>query len=376
MNGPLTGVTVLELGGIGPGPFAGMMLADQGACVLRVAREDNWNNNPVLMRGRTALRLDLKNPDDVARVHRLVERCDIVIEGFRPGVAERLGVGPEDLLARNPALVYGRMTGWGQDGPMAMAPGHDINYLSLTGALAAIGPIGGDPVPPLNLVADFGGGGMLLVFGLVSAVLNARATGTGQVVDAAMVDGASLLLAMQHGWVHTGLWRDDTSTVPLAGAAPWYRTYRCADGRHLAVGCVEPQFYAAFREVLGLAGDTSLDEQWDHCRWPEQGKRIATLIATRARDEWAALFEGTQACTTPVLTLSEAPEHHQMRARATLPRVDGLTQPAPAPRYSVTTTTVPAAGTDDSEQARLTLVGLGFTHDDIDHFLARTSVPA
>ncbi len=364
-HGPLSGLTVLELGGIGPVPFAGMMLADMGATVIRTGRAGDTSHT-VLNRGRVQLFVDLKDPDGVALVRRMAHGADIVIEGFRPGVAERLGVGPDDLLAGNPRLVYGRMTGWGQDGPWAGAPGHDINYLSITGALHAIGPRDGDPLPPLNLVADFGGGGMLLAFGLVSAVVHARATGQGQVVDAAMVDGASLLLGMIHGFVADGLWRDERAANFLDGAAPFYRTYRCADGEHMAVGCVEPQFFADFLRVLGLTDDPLFADQNDRDRWPAQVRRLEQVFVTRPRGEWERVFEGTQACTTPVLSLDEAAAHPQMAARRTLANgVDGIRQPMPAPRFSRTPAAKPVPPTTDQAAATAALRHAGLTDEEI-----------
>jgi len=366
-TGPLAGVTVLELGGIGPGPFAGMMLADLGATVIRVVRGPGWDTHPILHRGRVAVAVDLKDPAGLAAVRRIAERCDVVIEGFRPGVAERLGLGPKELREDNPRLVYGRMTGWGQDGPWAWAPGHDINYLSLTGGLHAIGPKGGDPVPPLNLVADFGGGGMLLAYGVVCALLGARVSGKGQVVDAAMVDGASLLLSMAHGQLAAGKWTEERGSNVLDGAAPFYRTYRCSDGAHMAVGCVEPQFYRAFLDVLDLVDDPLFEahSQFDTARWDEQVERIAAVFAARPRAEWEADFERTEACTTPVLTMAEAATHPHVAARRTLAEGNGITQPMPAPRFSDTPATLPERGSGSPALVRATLHGLGLSEDDV-----------
>ncbi|WP_227980394.1 CaiB/BaiF CoA transferase family protein [Nocardia spumae] len=369
-QGPLSGITVLELGGIGPGPFAAMVLADMGATVIRVVRDRGWSRHPVLNRGRISVEIDLKNPDGVAAVGRIAEHCDVIIEGFRPGVAERLGLGPDDLLAINPRLVYGRMTGWGQDGPWAWAPGHDINYLSLTGGLHAIGPKDGDPVPPLNLVSDFGGGGMLLAYGVACALISAGVTGKGQVVDAAMVDGTSVLLAMTHGFMADGSWCDERESNMLDGAAPFYRTYRCADGKHMAVGCVEPQFYRELLRVLDLAGEPLFDAQHDKELWFEQGERIATVFATKPRGEWEVIFADTQACTTPVLSLREAAQHPHMTARGTLAVHDGIVQPMPAPRFSETPPAAPAPQSGELADIVATLRDIGLAGDEVASFFA------
>ncbi|WP_197436035.1 CaiB/BaiF CoA transferase family protein [Rhodococcus sp. LB1] len=363
-KGPLAGLRVLELGGIGPGPFAAMMLADMGATVIRLVRGKGWDKHPILNRGRVTIEVDLKNPESIEAVRRIAQGCDAVVEGFRPGVAERLGLGPKDLHALNPTLVYGRMTGWGQDGPWASAPGHDINYLSLTGGLHAIGPKDGDPVPPLNLVSDFGGGGMLLAYGIVCALTNAQKTGEGQVVDAAMVDGTSLLLAMTYGFLADGFWRDERGSNMLDGAAPFYRTYRCQDGRHMAAGCVEPQFYREFLRVLGLADDPLFADQHDRALWEEQGARIAALFATRTRAEWEQAFADTEACTTPVLSLSEAHRHPHMAARVTLAEHDGIVQPMPAPRFSGTPASAPEPQAASAPSIEAALAAVGFDPDE------------
>ncbi len=354
--GPLQGVRVVEIAGIGPGPFAGMMLADAGADVLRVDRVSHVHAaadpaHDVLSRGRRSVAVDLKQPDGAEVVLALVAGADALIEGFRPGVAERLGIGPDACLARNPALVYGRMTGWGQDGPWAARAGHDLDYIALAGALHPVGPADAPPPPPLNYVGDFGGGGLLLAFGLVSAVLAARTSGRGQVVDAAMIDGAAAQTAMVHGMLAAGLWRDEREANLLDGAAPFYRTYRCADGRFLAVGALEPQFYAELLDRLGLDPDEW--PQHDQSRWPAQRARLAERFATRTRAEWMAVFDGSDACVAPVLSLGEAPDHPHHRARATFVRHDGAVQPGPAPRFSGTPSQLrtgppaPGAHTDD-----------------------------
>ncbi|MHB9755972.1 CaiB/BaiF CoA transferase family protein [Streptomyces sp. BYX5S] len=344
--GPLAGVRVVELGGIGPAPFCGMLLADLGAEVIRVDRPAEAGRpspHPVLQRGRRSVAVDLKSPEGAAAARQLIGRCDAVIEGFRPGVAERLGLGPDVLLAVNPKLVYGRMTGWGQDGPLAQEPGHDINYIAVAGALGAIGPAEGDPVPPLNLIGDFGGGGMLLALGLVSAVLHARTTGAGQVVDAAMTDGTALLLAMTYGFLAQGVWKDRPGTNLLDGGAPFYAVYRCADDRHVAVGAIEPQFYAALLRVLGLDGDERFARQHERANWPAMKAELTRRFATRPRDAWARLFDGQGACVSPVLSLKEAPEHPHNAARATYRRgAHGGHEPSPAPRFTATPPGEPA----------------------------------
>lgn len=373
--GPLAGITVLELGGIGPGPFAGMMLADMGATVLRLVRNADWERRqPVLHRGRVGVVADLKSEAGVAAVRRIAGHCDVVIEGFRPGVAERLGLGPDELLADNPALVYGRMTGWGQDGPWAAAPGHDINYLSLTGALHAIGTEASGPVPPLNLAADFGGGGMVLAYGVACALLQSKVSGTGQVVDAAMVDGASVLMSMIYGMLHTGFWVDERESNLIDGAAPFYRVYECSDGRHMAVGCVEPQFYRAFVDTLGVGGEALFEAQLDRSRWVEQRERIAEIFAGRPREHWAALFEPTEACVTPVLSMSEAADHPHVAARGTFTREGGLLQPMPAPRFSRTSTRLPRRGVGDRAALVEALTGAGLTESDIDELVSAGAI--
>jgi alpha-methylacyl-CoA racemase len=349
--GPLRGVRVLELVSIGPGPFCAMLLADLGADVLAVDRpaagQPGW---PALFgRGRRRVAVDLKHPDGPGVVLDLAAGADALVEGFRPGVAERLGVGPEACLARNPRLVYGRVTGWGQDGPLAGSAGHDIDYIALAGALHPIGPADGPPVPPLNLLGDFGGGGMLLALGVVAALLEAARSGQGQVVDAAMADGAALLTTQLHELLAAGLWSDRRGANLLDGAAPCYAVYETADARHLAVGALEPQFWAELLERVGLPAD-DLPPQLDQSSWPALRERLAAKFRTRTRDEWCALLEGTDACVAPVLSLLEAPTHPHHQARATFVEVDGVTQPAPAPRFSRTPSahpSPPALASDD-----------------------------
>lgn len=333
--GPLSGVRVIELGGIGPAPFACMMLADLGADVVRVDRSGTALH-PVLHRNRRSIALDLKSEAGRAVALRLVGGSDVVVEGFRPGVAERLGLGPDDVARVAPQAVYGRMTGWGQDGPWSQLPGHDINYIALTGVLHAIGPADGDPVVPLNLVGDFGGGGMLLAYGVLAAVVSARSTGRGQVVDAAMIDGAAALMAMLHGYVAEDRWVDRRGVNHLDGAAPYYRTYACADGRHIAVGCIEPQFFATLLSDLELDHDPVFAAQNDRARWPEMIARLSETFASRTRDAWAEHFEASSACVTPVLSIEEAPLHRHHVARQTYAALGESHMPRPAPRFDGT----------------------------------------
>jgi alpha-methylacyl-CoA racemase len=353
VSGPLTGLKVVELAGIGPGPHGAMVLADLGAQVVRVDRPGGLQlGDPDLadptLRGRRRVAADLKSPEGVETVLRLVERADVLVEGYRPGVTERLGVGPADCHARNPRLVYARMTGWGQDGPMAQRAGHDINYISLTGALHAIGRAGERPVPPLNLVGDFGGGSMLLVVGVLAALWEAQRSGEGQVVDAAMVDGASLLSQMFWGFLAQKAWTDERDSNVLDGHAPFYDTYTCADGRHVAVGPLEPQFYAAFLAGLGI-DPAELPHQYDRDGWPVLRERFTAAFASRTRDEWAAVFEGTDACVTPVLAFGEVPGHPHIAARSTIVDGDGVPQAAPAPRFSRTAPALPGPAADPED---------------------------
>ena len=339
MSGPLEGVRIVELAGLGPAPFAGMMLADAGADIIRIDRSERAvfpiPESPhvdLMNRGRRSVAVDLKRPEGVELVLRLAAGADALMEGFRPGVAERLGIGPAECLARNPGLVYGRMTGWGQDGPMASAAGHDIDYIALAGALEPLGRAGERPVPPLNLVGDFGGGGMLLAFGLVAAVLSARQTGKGQVVDAAMVDGAAALMTMTFTLRSAGIWHDERGTNMLDTGAHFYEVYETSDGGYFAVGAIEPQFYAALLECLGLDGE-DLPGQMDRDQWPGMKERFAAVFAGRTRAEWEAVFEGSDACAAPVLSLAEAPTHPHNVHRGTFTEVAGVVQPAPAPRF-------------------------------------------
>ncbi|WP_329334849.1 CoA transferase [Streptomyces sp. NBC_01352] len=356
--GPLAGCRVIEFGGIGPGPFAGMFLADLGAEVVRVDRPESMDEvgvggplggpTDVLNRGKRSVVLDLKHPAGLAAVLELVGRADVLIEGFRPGVTERLGIGPHACLARNPRLVYGRMTGWGQDGPLAAAAGHDVNYIALTGALGAIGSAGGPPQIPLNLLGDYGGGGCYLVIGVLAALHAVGRSGRGQVVDAAIVDGTAHLLASTFAKLARGAWTDERGVNQLDGGSPFYAVYETQDGRHMAVGALEPKFY---RRLVGLLElDADPDRQYDRSTWPELRLSLEKRFAQRTRDEWAVLFEGTDACVAPVLDLGEAAAHPHLAARGSLVARDGVVQPAAAPRFSVTAahpgTTAPVLGAD------------------------------
>jgi len=346
MSGPLSGLKVVEFAGLGPGPFCAMVLADLGADVLCIARPGTQASAAdVTGRNRRTLALDLRSAEGADAAMRLVERADVLIEGFRPGVMERLGLGPEPCHARNPALVYGRMTGWGQHGPLAHAAGHDINYIAISGALNAIGRTGEPPPPPLNYVGDFGGGGMLLAVGLLAALHERRSSGRGQVIDAAMTDGTALLSAFFYGMKAQGQWGNERASNILDGAAPFYDTYACADGRFVAIGAIEPQFYAELRKRCGI-DDPLFDAQLDTARWPQLKERLADIMRTRTRDEWCALLEGTDACFAPVLDWDEAPEHAHNRARGTYVDIDGVMQPAPAPRFSRSAAAAPRPGRD------------------------------
>jgi alpha-methylacyl-CoA racemase len=372
VSGPLQGVKIIELAGIGPCPFGAMMLADMGAEVLRVDRAGNvpaersdQPSNDLLNRGRRSVGVDLKHPDGVETVLRLVASADALVEGFRPGVTERLGLGPDECLARNPRLVYGRMTGWGQDGPLAPRAGHDINYISIAGVLEHIGRAGEKPVPPLNLVGDFGGGGMLLAFGVACGLLEAQRSGQGQVIDAAMVDGAALLMTMMHSFVASGLWTEQRGSNMLDGGSWWYDTYETADGRHISVGAIEPQFFAALVERSGLADGGPLPDQHDRSSWPVMKERMTELFLTRTRDEWCEILEDVDACFAPVLSMSEAPTHPHNVHRGTFFESHDVVQAAPAPRFSRTPGAVrnppPHAGHDTDE----TLADWGLPADEV-----------
>lgn len=377
MGGPLSGFRAVELAGIGPGPFCGMMLSDMGADVIRVDRmgAPARRNNDVLARNRRSIAVDLKQPAGVETVLRLVQKSDALFEGFRPGVTERLGLGPDHCMARNPKLVYGRMTGWGQDGPMAQAAGHDINYIGLSGALHAIGRAGERPVPPLNLVGDFGGGGMLLAFGMVCALLEAQKSGKGQVVDAAMVDGAATLMAMFYTMSAGGVFTDKRGTNLLDGGAHFYDTYETKDGKYICIGSIEPQFYALLVEKAGLDKER-FSQQMNAARWGDYKDELTRVFKTKTRDEWCTIMEGTDVCFAPVLSVLEAPQHPHNVARGTFLNMDGVVQPAPAPRFSRTQGAVRNSARIPGEDSRAVLESAGFSSTEIDALVASKVVPA
>ena len=381
MAGPLHGVRILEIAGIGPGPFAAMMLADMGAEVVRVdrvqaVRDDatgpHWD---VMLRGRRNVALDLKHADGVETLLSLVERADVVIEGFRPGVMERLGVGPEVCLARNPKLVFGRMTGWGQEGPYASSAGHDINYIALAGALAHFGRAGEPPTPPLNMVGDFGGGGMLLAFGVVCALLEAQRSGKGQVIDAAMVDGSAVLMSMFWAYRNVGMFDEHARGVSLLDTgAHFYDVFECADGEWVSVGSIEPQFYALLLEKTGLTGDPEFTNQMDKTQWPTLKRKLAEVFKTKTQSQWNEIMEGTDVCYAPVLRMGEAAQHPHNVARNTFIEVAGVTQPAPAPRYSRSATDLPTAPAHAGQHTRAVLGDWGVDAVRIDTLLASGAI--
>lgn len=370
-TGPLSGTVIIEMAGLGPGPFAGMMLADAGARIVRIRGRKtlpvSGAVDPMqdpLSRGRLDVSLDLKKPGGVETLLRLVEAADALIEGYRPGVMERLGAGPDVCLARNPALVYGRMTGWGQSGPLAHAAGHDINYIAISGALHAIGPRDA-PVPPLNLVGDFGGGGAMLAFGIASALVHASRTGQGQVIDAAMSDGAAYLMAPFYARKASGVFLDERQNNVLDGGAPHYGVYRCADDRFLSIGPLEEQFWAVFLDRLGLKDDPILAERHEREHWPEQREHLARIFATRDRDDWCRLLEGVDACVAPVLTLEEAPQHPHNLARGSFINTHGATVPAPVPRFSRSQGSAPPPPSNDAAEVAAFLIRAGISDTEI-----------
>jgi alpha-methylacyl-CoA racemase len=374
--GPLAGLRVIEMAGIGPAPFCGMLLADMGAEVIRVDRlvpSGLGVETPVkydlFNRNKKSIALDLKSPDGVAVARRLIAKADIVFEGFRPGVMEKLGLGPDACLADNPKLVYGRMTGWGQDGPLALAAGHDLNYIALTGALGAIGETGGAPVAPLNLVGDFGGGAMYLAMGMLAALVEAKGSGRGQVVDAAIVDGTASLMTMFHSFQQMGAWSLQRGNNIIDGGAPFYAVYETSDGKYVSVGAIETKFYAELLERLGLAGET-LPKQHDKKRWPELRARFAEIFRGKTRDEWCALLEGTDACFAPVLDMVEAREHAHMAARNIHPEVDGVVNPAPAPRFSRTPSAIAHPAVASGSSTADVLAAFGFGAEEIESLKA------
>jgi len=364
--GPLNGIRIIELQGIGPGPFCAMMLADMGADVIRVDRASNVSDvNPeappadVLARGRRSIGVDLKNAEGVEVVLKLVESADGLVEGFRPGVMERLGLGPEVCLDRNPRIVYGRMTGWGQEGPYAQAAGHDINYIALAGALGSIGRVGEAPVPPLNLVGDFGGGGMLLAFGMACGVLSAMRTGTGQVVDAAMVDGTATLMSMFFSMREMGFWADERGTNMLDTGAHFYDVYECADGEYVSIGSIEPQFYAELLERTGLS-EVDLAPQMSRSQWGEAKVKVAEVFRSKTRAQWCELMEGTDVCFAPVLSLDEATKHPHNVARSTFTTVGDIVQPSPSPRFSETVPEISGPAAHSGEHTESVMAELGY----------------
>ncbi len=371
--GPLHGFRVIELAGIGPGPFCGMMLSDMGAEVIRVDRVGgSGGRRDVLARNRRSIAVDLKQSAGVELVLKLAESADALFEGFRPGVTERLGLGPDVCLARNEKLVYGRMTGWGQDGPIAHAAGHDINYIGLAGALHAIGEPGGKPVPPLNLIGDFGGGGMLLAYGLVCGMLEASRSGKGQVIDAAMVDGAAALMAMFFSMAGHGF-KDARGSNMLDGGAHFYNTYETKDGKFVCIGAIEPQFYAELVEKAGL-DPQRFAPQMDAVRWGEFKAELAAVFKTRTRDEWCAIMEGSDVCFAPVLSILEAPAHPHNRQRDTFVDVDGVTQPAPAPRFSRTPPEISHSARSPGQDTRAVLADIGLAAEEVDALAAAGAV--
>jgi alpha-methylacyl-CoA racemase len=376
--GPLKGVRIIEMAGIGPAPFCGMMLSDMGAEVIRVDRSDNADLGlpgrearfEVLHRGRQSVAVDVKTEAGREVVRRLVKDADALIEGFRPGVMERLGLGPGALAEINPRLVFGRMTGFGQDGPMAPRAGHDINYIALTGALHAIGRKDGPPLPPLNLIGDYGGGGMLLAFGVVCAILEARSSGKGQVVDAAMVDGGSILMAAIYGFLGSGMWRDERGVNILDSGAPWYNVYETKDGKWVSIGSIEKRFYADLLERLGIAGE-ELPKQHDRAGWPTLAKRFADVFKSRTRDEWSAVFAESDACFAPVLAMKEVAAHPHNAARSTFVERDGVLQPSPAPRFSRTPEAIRGPARPSGADSEAVLKAAGYSAADIAALIAQ-----
>lgn len=365
--GPLKGLKIIEMAGIGPGPFCGMVLADLGAEIIRVDRASaigTGSKQEPSNRGKKSIAVDLKAKEGVEVVLKLVETADAIFEGFRPGVMERLGIGPEVCLARNDRIVFGRMTGWGQEGPLANAAGHDINYISLSGALAAIGRPGSPPVPPLNLIGDFGGGGMLLALGLVAALLESKESKKGQVVDAAMTDGSALLMTMIYSMQSSGMWKTTMGSNLLDGGSHFYDTYECKDGKFISIGSIEPQFYALLCQIAEL-DEKVFSKQMSRDLWPEQKEEIKKVFLKKTRDEWCELMEGTDVCFAPVLDMSEAPQHPHNKERKTFIDLEGVTQPAPAPRFSRTEPEVVSSPSIVGEHTNEVLSSIGLSEEDI-----------
>lgn len=366
--GPLKGVKILEVGGIGPAPFCGMMLSDMGAEVVRIERKDQVKlmepKYDVLLRNRRSIALNLRKPAGVDAVLRIVDQIDAIFEGFRPGVMEKLGLGPDICLHRNPKLVYGRMTGWGQDGPLSGAAGHDINYISLSGALHAIGRAGKRPVPPLNLVGDFGGGGMLLAFGVVCALFEARTSGKGQVVDAAMVDGSAALMAMMYGLHASGFWTASREANLIDGGAHFYDTYETADGKYISIGSIEPQFYALLLQLAEI-DDPEFEDQLDRRKWPELKEKLKQSFKQKTRDEWSAIMEGSDICFAPVLSMEEAVRHPHNQHRKAFVDIEGVIQPGPVPRYSRTCPELPGPPPEPGAHTEAVLADFGFSAEEM-----------
>ena len=366
--GPLNGYTVIELAGIGPAPMGGMMLADMGAEVIRIERASGASAlvmKDVSARGKKSVVLNLKDAAGIETLLRMLENADVIIDPYRPGVCEKLGIGPDICLQRNPKLVFARMTGWGQEGPLAQAAGHDINYISITGALSAMGRKGQKPVPPLNLVGDMGGGGMLLANGILAALLETANSGKGQVIDVAMVDGAAQLMWMFHGFQALGMWdASQRESNMLDGGAHFYDTYECADGEYISLGSIEPQFYALLKELAGLPED-DFGSQNDQSQWPAMKDKLATVIRHKTQAQWCDIMEGTDVCFAPVLNFMDAPAHPANVARATYIEVDGVTQPAPAPRFSRTPSKVQHGGHDLGQDTDAVLTAMGFAEQEI-----------
>lgn len=364
--GPLQGLRIIEIEGLGPAPFCGMMLADMGAEVISVGRksDNNDRSTQISERGKRSIALNLKTPEGIEAILKLCESADALIEGFRPGVAERLGMGPDDCMARNPKLVYGRMTGWGQTGPLAHAAGHDLNYISLSGALHAIGRVGEKPVPPLNLVGDFGGGGMFLAFGLMCAIHEAGKSGQGQVVDVSMVEGSAALMHMMYSFKAMGTWADERGVNMLDGGAHFYDTFETRDGKYVSIGSIEPQFYQLLLELAELDRET-FAPQMDPAQWPALKEKLTAVIKTKTRDEWCAIMEGSDVCFAPVLSMTEAPKHPHNQARQSFLELNGVTQPAPAPKFSRTAPKVAHGARPAGSDTDAVLASVGYNEQAI-----------
>ena len=375
--GPLSGTKIIEVGGIGPGPFCGMMLSDMGADIVRVERKGGLSlSDPkydLLTRNRKSISINLRTPQGVDTLLKMLEQVDALQEGFRPGVMEKLGIGPDICLKRNPRLVYGRMTGWGQEGPLARAAGHDINYIALSGALHTIGREGQKPVPPLNLVGDFGGGGMLLAFGMVCALYEARKSGQGQVVDAAMTDGSATLMTMIHGLKAAGIWTDKPGTNLLDTGAHFYDTYETADDKFIAIGAIEPQFYALLLKLAEI-DDPDFQNQLDHSRWPQLKEKLSLVFKTKTREQWCEIMEGSDICFAPVLSMTEAPDHPHNQHRKTFIDHNGVIQPAPAPRFSRTVPEIKSPPPTPGQDTESVLSEFGFTHQEIESLKTSTTI--